>query len=195
MSAVDEATVEAAALEWFAALGYAVAHALVPDAEHPGAERRGYGDVVLVRRLRAAIGRINPTVPAEARDEAVRKLLHADAPGLVAQNHRFHGFLADGVPVEYARRDGSIAGDIVWLADFEQPENNDWLVANQVTVVEHKHERRPDILVYLNGLPVGLIELKSPLEENATTRSRRERGCGRWSSITRGSMLPYAQSR
>jgi type I restriction enzyme, R subunit len=167
-AAVDEALVEAAALEWFAELGYGVAHGLAPDVERQDAERRGYGDVVLVERLRAAIARLNPAIPAEARDQALRGVLRAEGPGLVAQNHRFHDMLADGVDVEYARPGGGIAGDKVWLADFQQPDRNDWLVANQVTVIEHGHERRPDILVYLNGLPVALIELKNPLDEKAT---------------------------
>ncbi|MGH2345196.1 MAG: type I restriction endonuclease, partial [Chloroflexota bacterium] len=168
MSALDEATVEAAALEWFGELGYAAAHGLAPDADDPTAERHGYGDVVLTARLEAAIARLNPTVPADARREALRRVLRADGPGTVERNRRFHQLLVDGVSVEYTGPDGSVRGDIIALVDFERPERNDWLVANQVTIIEQKHERRPDILIFVNGLPLGIIELKNPLDEKAT---------------------------
>ena len=168
MSAVDEATVEAAALEWLGELGYAVEHGLTPDADDPGAERQGYADVVLAGRLRAALARLNPAVPADAREEALRRALHPDLPGIVHQNRRFHRLLVDGVAVEYARPDGTVRGDTVRLVDFERPERNDWLAANQVTVIEQQHERRPDIVVFVNGLPLGLIELKNLLDEKAT---------------------------
>ena len=118
-SHLDESDVEAAALEWFAELGYQVRHGPDFAPGEPAAERAGYGDVVLVGRLRAAVARINPSIPAEAREEAVRRVLRAEHPDLVLENQRFHRFLVDGVDVEYRRPDGSIAGDKVWLLNFD----------------------------------------------------------------------------
>ena len=170
MTAVVESTVEEAALSWFEELGYGVVHG--PDIA-PGelfSEREGYGDVVLVKRLREALQRINPDIPAEAIDEAIRRVLHPETASLIENNRRFHQMLVEGVPVEYRRDDGSIAGDLVKLVDFENPENNDWSAINQFTVIENKTNRRPDILVFINGLPLGVIELKNIGDENATVR-------------------------
>jgi type I restriction enzyme R subunit len=167
-SAFNENTVEDAALSWFGELGYAVASG--PDLA-PGeasAERDSFGDVVLVGRLRDAIDRLNPKIPAEARDEAFRKVLLTDSPSLVANNRKFHWMLRDGVEVEYRRADGSIAGDLVRLIDFDDPANNDWLAVNQFTVIEGQHNRRPDIVVFVNGLPLSVLELKNAANEDAT---------------------------
>ena len=164
----NESTIEEAALSWFDELGYAVAHG--PDLA-PGeaaAERDSFADVVLVGRLRDAIDRLNPKIPAEARDEAFRKVLLTDSPSLVANNRKFHWMLCDGVEVEYRRADGSIAGDLVRLIDFDDPANNDWLAVNQFTVIEGQHNRRPDIVVFVNGLPLGVLELKNAANEGAT---------------------------
>ena len=168
MSNLNESTVEDAALSWFDELGYAVASG--PDLA-PGeaaAERTSFGDVVLVGRLREAINRLNPKIPAEARDEAFRRLLLTDSPSLVANNRKFHHMLRDGVEVEYQRGDGSIAGDRVRLIDFDEPANNDWLAVNQFTVIEGQHNRRPDIVVFINGLPLSVLELKNAAKEDAT---------------------------
>ncbi len=169
-TAFTESTVEEAALEFFASLGYAVLHG--PNIA-PGelfTERASYGDVVLLKRLREALARINPKVPKVALEEAVRQVTRTDSPSLVENNRRFHKLLTEGVNVEYRRKDGAIRGDIVWLADFEDPGNNDWLAVNQFTVVENKVTRRPDIVVFLNGLPLGVMELKNLADENATIR-------------------------
>ena len=165
---LNESTVETAALEWFGELGYAVGHG--PDLA-PGeraAERKSFGDVVLVGRLGEAIRRLNPKIPEEARQDALRKLLRLETPSLAGSNRRFHHLLRDGVEVEYPRKDGSIAGDSVRLIDFEDPARNDWLAVNQFTVIEAQHNRRPDIVVFVNGLPLGLIELKNAADEDAT---------------------------
>ena len=170
MTGVVESTVEEAALSWFEELGYAIVHG--PDIA-PGelfAERDGYSDVVLVKRLREALQRINPEIPVEALDEAVRRVLHPETASLIENNRRFHQILVEGVPVEYRRDDGSIAGDLVKLIDFDTLENNDWAAINQFTVIENKANRRPDILVFINGLPLGVIELKNIGDENATVR-------------------------
>ena len=109
-----------------------------------------------------------PTFPTEAREEALRKVLRVGTPSLVGANRAFHRMLRDGVEVEYRRKDGSIAGDRVQLIDFDNPANNDWLAVNQFTVIEGQHNRRPDIVVFINGLPLAVIELKNAADENAT---------------------------
>jgi type I restriction enzyme R subunit len=168
MPQIYESTVEDAALSWFCDLGYAVLHGPDIAPGEPAAEREAFNDVVLVGRLREAIDRLNPSIPAEARDEALRKVLRPESPSLVGVNRRFHHMLRDGVEVEYRRDDGSIAGDRVRLIDFDQPNNNDWLVVNQFTVIEGQHNRRPDIVVFVNGLPLAVIELKNAADEDAT---------------------------
>jgi type I restriction enzyme, R subunit len=164
----NESTVEDAALSWFGELGYSIGHGPHLAPGEPAAERESFGDVVLVRRLREAIGRLNPTIPEEAREEALRKVLRVGMPSLMQTNRTFHAMLRDGVPVEYKRADGSIAGDHARLVDFGDVEANDWLVVNQFTVIEGQHNRRPDILVFVNGLPLGVVELKNAADEDAT---------------------------
>jgi type I restriction enzyme R subunit len=155
---VNESVVEDAALSWFDDLGYAVAHGPDLAPGEPESERASYGDVILIERLRDAVRRLNPVIPEDARDEAVRKVLRAETPALTANNRRFHAMIRDGVEVEYQRPDGSIAGDRVRLVDFDDEDANDWLVLNQFTVIEGHHNRRPDLVVFLNGLPVGVVE-------------------------------------
>ncbi len=165
---LNESIVEDAALEWFGELGYAVGHGPQLAPGEPAAERDSFGEVVLVGRLREAIRRLNPAIPEEAREEALRKVLRVGTPSLTQTNRAFHRMLRDGVPVEYPRPDGSIAGDHVRLVDFGDVRANDWLVVNQFTVIEGQHNRRPDIVVFINGLPLGLIELKNAADEDAT---------------------------
>ena len=157
-----ENTVEEAALSWFGELDYGVAHAPHLAPGEIATERSSFTDVLLVGRLRDAIARLNSVIPSDAREEALRKLLRHDAPSLVGNNRAFHRMLRDGIPVEYRRDDGSIAGDHVRLIDFDNPEANDWLAVNQFTVIESHNNRRPDIVVFVNGLPLGIIELKIP---------------------------------
>jgi type I restriction enzyme R subunit len=165
---LNEAIVEDAALTWFGELGYQVGHGPYIAPGELQAERDSFGEVVLQRRLRAAVDRLNPAMPAEARDEAVRKVLRLGAPSLVQSNRAFHLMLRDGVPVEYCRPDGSIAGDHVRLVDFSDVSANDWYVVNQFTVVESGSNRRPDVVVFVNGLPLAVIELKNAADEEAT---------------------------
>ena len=168
MPALNESHVEEAALSWFGELGYAIGHG--PDIA-PGesaAERDSFADVVLIGRLRDAITRLNPSIPEDAREEALRKVLHPDNPSFLANNRTFHQMLRDGVEVEYKRPDGSIAGDHVRLVDFTDVQANDWLVVNQFTVIEAQHNRRPDIVVFINGLPLAVLELKNAADEDAT---------------------------
>lgn len=162
---MTESIVEQAALDWLSGLGYSIAH----GPEIAETERGGdYGRVVLEDRLRQALVRLNPQVPASALEEAFRKLTRPDSPSLVAGNHALHRLIVEGVPVEYQRPDGSIGGDIARVIDFDDTENNDFLAVNQLTIVENKHERRPDIVLFVNGLPLGVIELKNAIDENAT---------------------------
>ena len=165
---INESIVEDAALKWFGEMGYTVGHGPQISPGEPAAERETFQDVVLAGRLRDAIARINPKVPAEAQDEALRKVLRLAMPTLVQTNRAFHKMLRDGVEVEYPRPDGSIAGDYVRLIDFDDPELNDWLVVNQFTVIEAGHNRRADLVVFVNGLPLCLIELKNAADEEAT---------------------------
>jgi type I restriction enzyme R subunit len=162
MHHLAEATVEEATLSWFKELGYAVTHAPHLAPGEIAAERSSFADVLLAGRMRDVIARLNPAIPSEAREEALRKVLRHDAPSLVGNNRAFHRMLRDGVPVEYRREDGSIAGDNVRLIDFDNPDANDWLAVNQLTVIEGQNNRRPDIVVFVNGLPLGIIELKIP---------------------------------
>src|SRR5438874_10949206 len=159
---LTESTVESAALSWFKELTYVVAHAPHLAPGEIATERNSFFDVVLVGRLRDAIARLNPAIPGDAREEALGKVLRHDAPSLVGNNRAFHRMLGDGVPVEYRRDDGSIAGDHARLIEFENPEANDWLAVNQFTVIEGQNNRRPDIVVFVNGLPLGIVELKIP---------------------------------
>ena len=170
MSDFAESVVEEATLAWFKELGYEVLHGPEIAVGTTGAERAdpGYRDVVLEWRLREALVRLNPDLPPEALDDAYRKLTRVDAPSLIERNRILHRMLVDGVTVEYRRPDGSIAGDQAVVLDFDTPENNDWLAVNQFTVVEGQHERRPDVVLFLNGLPLAVIELKNPADENAT---------------------------
>ncbi len=165
---LNESIVEDAALTWFGELGYAIGHGPHLAPGEPAAERDSFGDVVLLPRLRAAIRRLNPAIPEEAREDALRKVLRVATPSLTQTNRAFHRMLRDGVAVEYPRADGSIAGDHARIVDFDDVFANDWFVVNQFTVIEGQHNRRPDILVFINGLPLGAIELKNAADEDAT---------------------------
>ncbi|MGH8278227.1 MAG: type I restriction endonuclease subunit R, partial [Gammaproteobacteria bacterium] len=175
MSHFTESVVEDAALDWLEALGYTKLHG--PDISPSGdtltpplsqRERESYSEVVLEKRLRQALMRLNPDLASEALEDAYRKLTRTDALSLLARNRAVHRMLVDGVTVEYRRKDGSIAGAQAKAIDFDQPNNNDWLAVNQFTVAEGQHTRRPDVVLFVNGLPLTVIELKNPADENAT---------------------------
>jgi type I restriction enzyme R subunit len=168
VSAFTESIVEQAALAWFEALGYTVTAGPSIAPGEPGQERRTYADVVLDGRLREALARMNPTVSREGLDEAFRKLTRISSPQPVDANRELHHYLVNGVSAEYLRADGTIGYDPVRVIDFDAIENNDWLVVNQLTVSESGHNRRPDVVVFLNGLPIALMELKNAASGNAT---------------------------
>lgn len=168
MSSFTESQVEDAALEWLSGLGYAVLHG--PDISPDGAmpERVSYDQVLLATRFRAALAHLNPHLKSETLDEVVRKVLQTETPSLIEENRRLHRYLIEGVPVEVAREDGSIGGDTARLIDFKHVEANDWLAVNQYTVIEGQKNRRPDVVLFVNGLPLAVIELKNPGDEHAT---------------------------
>ncbi len=162
---INESMVEQAALSVLENIGYSIlsSEEASPDTVDP--QRAAYQNVILQGRLKSTVERINPTIPTYAIDDALRTLQRWETPTLVEENRRIHQMLVNGIDVEYPAEDGTIRGDKVWLVDFTEPENNDWAVTNQFTVVEGKHNRRPDIVVFLNGLPVAVFELKNPVGE------------------------------
>ncbi len=168
MAYLSEAAVEQVVLDSLEGLGYTVASdaEVGPDGKTP--ERDAYADVVLAKRLTAAIERLNPTIPAEARGDALRKVLATEKPSLVEENRRLHKLMVEGVDVEFYSEDGTIRGDKVRLIDFDDLGTNDWLATSQFAVIEGGTNRRPDIVLFINGLPLGVIELKAPGGENAT---------------------------
>ncbi len=165
---VTESHVEEAALEWLEALGYAIAHGPDISPDGPAPERENYAQVVLTGRLRAALARLNPHLEPDTLESVASRLLQAETPSLVEENRRLHRMLFEGVGVEVTRPDGTIGGETARLVDFSDLAANDWLAVNQFTVIEGQIQRRPDVVVFVNGLPLGVIELKNPGAENAT---------------------------
>jgi type I restriction enzyme R subunit len=168
VSAFTESTVESAGLAWLESAGWRIAHGpdIAPDM--PAAERRDYGEVVLAQRLRDALARLNVALPAEALEDAFRKLTRPEGAELVARNRALHRLLVDGVTVEYREKDGAIRGAQARVLDFDDPAGNDWLAVNQFSVTENKHTRRPDVVLFVNGLPLAVLELKNAADEEAT---------------------------
>ena len=167
MTTLTEADVEEAALEWLATFGWQTAHG--PDIGPSGSneERADYGTVVLEQRLRNALARLNPNLPSEALDDAYRKLTRPEGSSLEARNRDFHRMLVRGVTVEYRLVGGEIRWSQATVIDYDRPAANDFLAVNQMTVTERNHTRRPDIVLFVNGLPLGVIELKNPVDEEA----------------------------
>ena len=165
---VTESVVEQAALAWLEAGGWRVAHG--PDiAPHtPAAERRDYSEVVLAQRLRDALARLNPALTPDPLEDAFRKLTRPEGADLIQRNRALHRLLVNGVTVEHRTREGDIRGAQARVIDFDSPENNDWLVVNQFSVTENKHDRRPDVVLFVNGLPLAVMELKNAADEDAT---------------------------
>lgn len=171
MTRLTESDLEEVALGWLDELGYSVLYGpdISPDSEgNPGSERNSYSDVILLDRMFAALGNINPDVHRDKLQEAAQKVLRAEFPALISNNRAFHRMLVDGIRVSTQRKDGTTKWDTVKLIDFDNPKDNDWLAVNQFTIVEGNHNRRPDIILFVNGLPLAVIELKNPTEEKAT---------------------------
>ena len=168
MTTITESDIEDAALTWLGNLGWQVAHGpdIVPDT--PNAERTDYSEVVLAQRLRDSLAQLNPDLPTGALEDAYRRLIHPEGSTLEARNRSFHRMTVDGVTVEYLTADGTVRGAQARVIDFDDPANNDWLAVNQFRVAENRNERRPDIVLFVNGLPLGMIELKNPADEETT---------------------------
>ena len=168
MTGFSEDVVEQAALAILQDLGWEYLHGTVIAPDGVAAERQAFSDVILLPRLEKAVADLNPTLPETARQDAIRRLLTSETGSLVEENRRIHRLLTDGVPVEYRNADGRVVGDKVWLLDLEHVEANSWLAVNQFTVVEGSQNRRPDVVLFVNGLPLAVLELKNAAAENAT---------------------------
>jgi type I restriction enzyme R subunit len=176
VSSFNESIVEDAALEYFAELGYSTALGTHLAPGEPGAERVSFDQVFLQKRLRDAVGKINHDVEPALIDEAIKRLQRADTQSTIDENARVHTLLVEGVAVEHRGVDGQVRTTRIGLIDFEHTANNDWVAVNQFTVVENGKNRRPDVIVFVNGIPLGLLELKNPAAEHATLR-------GAWNQV------------
>lgn len=170
MPTLTESKIEEFAIGLFEQLGYSYFYGpdIAPDGVCP--KRTSFEEVVMTENLRSAVYRINPKLSQEVCDEAVSKVLRIAAPDLLANNEAFHRMLTEGIPVS-VHKDGSERGELVWLVDFDNPHNNDFTVVNQFTVIENNHNKRPDVILFVNGLPLVVIELKNAADENATVQS------------------------
>jgi len=170
MTRITENIIEAFAIELLAKLGYEYIYApdIAYDGENP--ERDNYAQVLLLNRLQTAVKRINHSIPATAQAEAIKEIQRIASPELLTNNEAFHRLLTEGIPVS-KRIDGYDRGDRVWLIDFKNPHNNDFVVANQFTIIENGSNKRPDIILFVNGIPLVVIELKNAADENTTINS------------------------
>lgn len=168
MAFLSEAEVENALLDQLRALGYSIEREenIGPDGHRP--ERESHDEVVLKRRLEEAVARLNPSLPAEARHDAIRRVTQSELPNLLEENRRLHRLLTEGVDVEYYADDGVLTAGKARLIDFDDPANNDWLAVNQFVVINGQYQRRPDVVLFVNGLPLAVIELKAPGDHQAT---------------------------
>jgi type I restriction enzyme R subunit len=162
--------VEDAALEWLGGMGYEVLSGLAIAPGEPAAERADYKQVILFDRLQTKLEDLNPNIPLEGLQEALRKLRLVNHPTLIENNRAFHRLLVEGVDVEFRSKSGEIVHDKVWLIDFANPEANEFLAVNQFTVEEGHFNRRPDVVVFINGIPLAVLELKNIADEQATIR-------------------------
>ena len=167
---LTESGIETLAIECLQALGFDYIYGpdIAPDSANP--ERESFAEVLLLSRLRNAVARINPTLPSAALDEAIKTIQRISSPELLANNEAFHRLLTEGVNVSY-QKDGNTRGDLVWLIDFANPVNNEFVVANQFTIIENNQNKRPDVILFVNGLPLVVIELKNAADENTTLAS------------------------
>lgn len=170
MTKLTESAIETFAIELFQKLGYEYIYApdIAPDGENP--QRQSFAEVILHERLQKAVARINHTLPKALQDEAIKQVERIASPELLANNEAFHRLLTEGVTVSHFT-EGEERGEQVWLVDFDNPENNDFVVANQFTIIENGHNKRPDVILFVNGLPLVVIELKNAADENATIQS------------------------
>jgi type I restriction enzyme R subunit len=167
MPKLCESAVEEMAIEELQSLGYTYLPGveLAPDTPNP--ERSSYGDVLLMGRLQTALSKLNPHLATDVFKGAAVTFSRIATSNMLADNEEFHRMLIDGIPVEY-RKDGDIKGDYARVLDFDTPLENEFLVVNQYTIVENNNNKRPDVLLFINGIPLVIFELKNPADENAT---------------------------
>ena len=170
MTKITESEIEQFAIELLEKQGYSYTYgpAIAPDSENP--ERKSFEDVILLNTLSDILPTLNPTLPPDALEDALKQLLRLNSPELIANNESFHRMLTEGITVNY-QKNGVKRGDLAWLVDFQNPANNDFQVINQFTVIENNVNKRPDVILFINGLPLVVVELKNPADENATIRS------------------------
>ncbi|MEI8245102.1 MAG: type I restriction endonuclease subunit R [Lentisphaerota bacterium] len=167
---ITESHIEQFALELLEKQGYQYIYGpdIAPDSDTPA--RQSFEDVLLLDKLRNAVARINPEIAADVREDAIKQIQRLNSPELIANNEAFHRMLTEGIKVTY-QKSGHSRGDLVWLIDFKHPENNDFTVVNQFVIIENHVNKRPDVILFVNGLPLVVIELKNPADENATIHS------------------------
>ena len=163
---MTEDQLEHETLDWLGNAGYTHLYGpdIAPDGDNP--ERSDYQQVVLSFRLREAIYRLNPDIPTAAREDALKQVIDLGIPTLLSANRNFHRLLIAGVPVEY-QLGGETRGDFVRLIDWADSAQNEWLAINQFSIKGAHHTRRPDIILFINGLPLVLLELKNPADKAA----------------------------
>lgn len=164
---MNENHIETFAIDLLKKLGYEYIYApdIAPDSENT--LRDSFQQVLLISRLEQAVKRINATIPYEAQQEAIKEIQRIVSPELITNNETFHRLLTEGIPITKTV-EGNERGDRVWLIDFKNPLNNDFVVANQFTIIENGTNKRPDIILFVNGIPLVVIELKNAVDENAT---------------------------
>jgi type I restriction enzyme, R subunit len=169
MKKITETTIELLFIEQLEELGYKYLYG--PDIAFDGIkpERESYQDVLLKERIKSAIDRINPTVPEQAREQALKDVLRIATPDLLQTNEDFHNYLTNGIEVEYRTNEGE-RGDKIWLIDYNDISKNEFVVCNQFTVIEDNQNKRPDVILFINGIPLVVIELKNPADEKATVK-------------------------
>ncbi len=169
MNSISENEIEEIAISYLKNMGYTyvLGTDISPDGEHP---ERQYNEVVLVTRLRDAIDKLNPSITQDAKEDALKKVLRADSPVALINNENFHKYLTEGIDVEVRTVDG-IRGEKVYIVDFNNPEQNEFLAINQFTIIEGNQNKRPDIILFINGLPLVVVELKNATDENATVKN------------------------
>lgn len=161
-----ESHLEEATLEWFEELGYEIVFTpdIAPEGEYP--EREDYSEVILSERLKEALIRINPKLPSDVIEDAFRQIIIPQSPSLLMNNKAFQKMITDGIDVQVKQPDASYRTEKAYVFDFEKPLSNEFMVANQFTIIEHGVEKRPDVIAFVNGIPLVVIELKSASDEN-----------------------------
>ena len=168
---LNENTIEETALKMLQELGYEIIYGpdIAPNSDNP--LRTKWNDVLLLDDLKNAIKKLNPQLPNDAVEEAIKQIKRLNDKNIVKNNEQFHTYLTEGLPIEYRDKNGTITTDNIKLIDFQNPENNNFKAINQFAIVENNHSRRPDIVIFINGLPLIIFELKNPSDENATIDS------------------------